>query len=193
MQGEDIKIADDSVGSLVARPETHESLATLGYYTVECVRDGEVIWTDIAWNVVTTQGKNAMLDKFLDLGAAYAAIAMGLHTTVGNASSTYASPSPQVESVVYSNANRPTPAFSAASAGAKATSSAVAFNINGSATITGCFMALGASGVTTKSDTAGVGHPALVRHLLRRLARGHLRRHAQRHLHPDADLRAARR
>lgn len=154
MQGEDIKISDDSVGTLVARPETHESLGVIGYYTVECVRDGKVVWTDIAWNVVTTQGKNAMLDKFLDLGAAYAAIAMGLHTTVGNASSTYATPAPQVESVVYSNATRGVPTFSAASGGAKATSAAVAFTINGSATITGCFMALGAAGVTTKSDTA---------------------------------------
>ncbi|MDQ3024566.1 MAG: hypothetical protein M3R04_09330, partial [bacterium] len=91
------------------------------------------------------------------LGTAYAAIAMGLHTTVGSATSTYAAPTPQVESVVYSNATRPVPAFSVASAGAKATSAAVAFTINGTATITGCFIALGAAGVTTKSDTAAAG------------------------------------
>lgn len=155
MQGENTFIADLSSAALVARGGIDDRLTILGYYTVQCVgEDGEEKWTDIAWNVVTTEGKNAMLDKFLGLGAAYAAIAMGLHTTVGNASSTYATPAPQVESVVYSNANRPTPSFSAASAGAKATSAAVAFNINGSATITGCFMALGAAGVTTKSDTA---------------------------------------
>ena len=155
MQGENTFVDDLSSAALVARGGIDDTLKTLGWYEIECVgADGNVRWTDIAWNTVTTEGKNAMLDKFLGLGAAYAAIAMGLHTTVGNASSTYASPSPQVESVVYSNANRPTPSFSAASAGAKATSAAVVFNINGSATITGCFMALGAAGVTTKSDTA---------------------------------------
>ncbi|HNC24843.1 MAG TPA: hypothetical protein PLU52_11605 [Opitutaceae bacterium] len=155
MQGENTFVNDLSSAALVARGGIDDRLTVLGYYTVECIgEDGELKWSDIAWNVVTTEGKNAMLDKFLGLGAAYAAIAMGLHTTVGNASSTYATPSPQVESVVYSNPNRPTPSFSAASAGAKATSAAVAFNINGSATITGCFMALGAAGVTTKSDTA---------------------------------------
>ncbi len=125
-----------------------------GYFTAECVRNGTVIWRDAFPNTVTTEGKNAMLDKFLGLGAAYAAIALGLHTTVGNASSTYATPSPQVESVVYSNGTRGVPSFSAAAAGAKATSAAVTFNINGSATITGAFVALGAAGVTTKSDTA---------------------------------------
>ena len=155
MQGENTFIADLSSAALVARGTIDDRLTILGYYTVQCIgEDGEEKWTDIAWNVVTTEGKNAMLDKFLGLGAAYAAIAMGLHTTVGNAASTYATPAPQVESVVYSNATRGVPSFSAASAGAKATSAAVAFTINGSATITGCFMALGAAGVTTKSDTA---------------------------------------
>lgn len=114
----------------------------------------EVKWTDKAFNVVTTEGKNAILDKFLGLGTAYANIVMGLHTTVGNASSVYATPSPQVESTAYSNSTRPTPSFSAASAGSKATSAAVAFNINGTATITGCFIAVGPSGITTKGDTA---------------------------------------
>ena len=157
MQGENTFISDLSAAALVARGGIDDTLKTLGWYEVECVRDGKVIWTDIAWNTVTTEGKNAMLDKFLGLGAAYAAIVMGLHTTVGNASSTYASPAPQVESTVYSNANRPTPSFSAASAGAKATSAAVAFTINGSATITGCFMALGAAGIATKGDTGTAG------------------------------------
>ncbi len=154
MQNDIIKAVDLCEGSLVMGPAATEEMLIKGMFTVEHIRDGKVIWSDVFPNVVTTQGKNAMLDKFLDLGAAYAAIAMGLHTTVGNASSTYAAPSPQVESVVYSNATRPVPAFSAASAGVKQTSAAVVFNINGSATITGCFVALGAAGVTTKSDTA---------------------------------------
>lgn len=146
---------DLTAASMLMGGGASDALRTLGYYTVQCVgADGLVKWEDVAHNTVTTEGKNAILDKFLDLGAAYAAIAIGLHTTVGNASSTYATPSPQVESTVYSNSTRGVPSFSAASSGAKATSSAVSFTINGSATITGCFLALGASGVTTKGDTA---------------------------------------
>lgn len=152
---EKLNAADGSAAGLVARPSVSDCLNPVGWYDVECIgADGEVKWRDTAHNTVTTEGKNAMLDKFLGLASAYAAIAVGLHTTVGNASSTYATPSPQVESVVYSNSTRGVPSFSSASSGSKATSSAVSFTINGSATITGCFMALGASGVTTKSDTA---------------------------------------
>ncbi len=151
---ETVETTDTQSAGLIARPVAEDTLKLQGYFTAECVRDGVVIWRDDFPNTVTTEGKNAMLDKFLGLGSAYAAVGVGLHTTVGNASSTYATPSPQVESVVYSNANRPTPSFSAASAGAKATSAAVAFNINGTATITGAFVAIGAAAVNTKSDTA---------------------------------------
>lgn len=141
--------------SLIMNQQIEEFLNPKGVFHVTCYdRYGKLKWAVDCPNTVTTEGKNAMLDKFLGLGTAYAAIGMGLHTTVGNASSTYATPSPQVESVVYSNANRPTPSFSAASAGSKATSSAVSFTINGSATITGVFLAIGASAVNTKSDTA---------------------------------------
>jgi len=153
MSSEKLNAAESAGASLTRRGEVSEALVPVGLFHAELVRDGKVIWRDDFTNLVTTQGKNAMLDKFLGLGAAYAAIAIGLHTTIGDANSTYAAPSPQVESVVYSNATRGVPAFSAAAAGAKATSSAVAFTINGSATLTGAFCAIGASGVTTKSDT----------------------------------------
>lgn len=150
-----LNAADGSAAGIVARPALADFLNPRGVYHVECYdADGNLKWSEECPNTVTTEGKNAMLDKFLGLGAAYAAIAMGLHTTVGNASSTYATPSPQVESTAYSNSNRPTPSFSSASAGSKATSAAVAFNINGTATITGCFIAVGASGITTKGDTS---------------------------------------
>lgn len=148
------KVQDVVSAGLIARPNAVDALDVHGEFHFECIRDGEVIWRDVATNIVTTQGRNAMMDKFLDLGAAYAAISMGLHTTVGNAASTYASPSPQVESTAYSNGTRPVPSFSASSGAVKSTSSAVTFNINGSATITGAFIAIGAAGVTTKGDTA---------------------------------------
>src|SRR6185369_6051090 len=133
--------------SLVRRGDAAEALIPVGMYHVECYdKDGNLKWTDVAHNLVTTEGKNAILDKFLGLGAAYAAIRLGLHTTVGNAASTYATPSPQVESTVSS---RVTPSFSAASSGSKATSSAASFAISGSATITGAFCAIGAAGISS--------------------------------------------
>lgn len=152
---EKLDATDALSAGLVARPDVGERLNPVGIYHFTCIGpDGAVKWEAECPNTVTTEGKNAMLDKFLGLGSAYAAIAVGLHTTVGNASSTYATPSPQVESTAYSNSTRVVPSFSAASSGSKALSSAASFTINGTATITGAFMALGASGVTTKGDTA---------------------------------------
>jgi hypothetical protein len=151
MNDETLQAVDGLGCGLVARADQEEHCGLLGIYTVEHIRDDKVIWAEEFENLVTTQGKNAMLDKFLDLGTAYAAIRLGLHTTVGNAASTYASPSPQVESTVSS---RVTPSFSAASSGSKATSSAASFSITGTATITGAFCAIGASGISSAGDTA---------------------------------------
>jgi len=144
-----------AVANLVRSGQLADAINTLGVFHVECLdKDGRVKWRDTAPNVVTTEGKNAMLDKFLALGAAYAACVMGLHTTVGNAASTYLTPSPQVEALVGTYAVRIAPAWAAAAAGAKATSAAVSFPIVGSQTITGCFIALGAAGITAVGNTA---------------------------------------
>lgn len=144
--------AQDGLGAnLIGRPALEERCGLVGVYRAEHWRDGELLWMETFNNLVTTEGKNAVLDKFLGLGTAYAAIRLGLHTTVGNASSTYATPSPQVESTVSS---RVTPSFSAASSGSKATSSAASFSITGSATITGAFLAIGAAGISSAGDTA---------------------------------------
>lgn len=148
-----IEIADTQSAGLVARPEASEGLGIHGLFHFTCVgADGAVKWEADCPNTVTTEGKNAILDKFLGLGAAYAGVAMGLHTTVGNASSTYATPGVQVETTAY--AARLTPSFSAASAGAKTTSATVDFSITNTATITGAFIALGAAGILTAGNTA---------------------------------------
>ena len=147
----------ESAGSAVAfgGSVVDEAMIT-GRYALEC-RDaqGNLKWTDTVENLVTTVGKNDLLDKYL-AGSGYTATwYLGLISSTGYsavaAGDTAASHAGWTEDVSYSNANRPTPSFSAASAGSKATS-ATTFNISGTATIKGCFLISN----STKSGTTGI-------------------------------------
>lgn len=127
-----------------------------GHYQIEC-RDaeGNLKWTDEVHNLVTTVGKNDLLDKYL-AGATYTATwYLGLISSTGYsavaAGDTAASHAGWTEDVSYSNSNRPTPSFGAASGGSKATT-ATTFNISGTATIKGCFLISN----NTKSGTTGI-------------------------------------
>jgi hypothetical protein len=100
-----------------------------------------------------------MLDKYL-AGSSYTqTIRMGLKGTgtavIGDTQASHASWLEQglANAPTYSG-NRPTPAFSAAAAGVKSTSSAVSFTFTGSGTVFGCFLNNGGS--ATKDDTTGV-------------------------------------
>ena len=135
-----------------------ESLKLKGTYHVECYGpDGRLKWSDIIHNLVTTAGKNLALDTILGNSAA-GAVVMGLKGTGSAAAGdTQASHAGWLE-VGLANAptytgNRPTPSFSAASAGSKATSAAVSFAITSSGTVAGCFINLGGS--ATKDNTTG--------------------------------------
>lgn len=130
-----------------------------GRFDCELIRDGEVIWKDHIDNLVTTVGKNDILDKYL-AGAAYTqTIRMGLKG-VGTAvvGDTQASHSPWLEQGLANaptyTGNRPSPTFSAAAAGVKATSAAVSFAIGSTGTVGGVFINNGGS--ATKDDTTGV-------------------------------------
>ena len=116
------------------------------------------VWEDEIVNVVTTVGKNLTLDTVL-AGSAYTASAVmglkGAGTAV--AGDTMASHGAWVE-VGLANApaysgNRPVPAFSAASAGVKQTSTAAAFTFTSGGTVAGCFIVL--AGSATKDTTSG--------------------------------------
>ena len=117
----------------------------------------EVKWTEAFDNLVTTAGKNDMLDKYL-AGASYTAawyiglIGSASYTTGAAVTDTMASHGGWVEDVEYSQAARPTTAWSAAAAGSKALSAACVYSINGDGTtIKGCFL----NSVATKSGTTG--------------------------------------
>ena len=135
-----------------------DTMSIQGHYTAVCYSvDGFVKWSDDIENLVTTVGKNATLDTILGNVAA-GAVVMGLKG-VGTAlvTDTQASHGTWLE-VGLANAptysgNRPTPSFSAASAGSKTTSSAVSFSITGTGTVAGCFINIGGS--ATKDSTTG--------------------------------------
>jgi hypothetical protein len=152
-----IQIADVCEASVIRGASHSESTSISGYYTVECFNNGQLKWKDDIHNVVTTVGKNFTMDTTLG-NTAGGAVVMGLKGT-GTAvvADTQASHASWLEvglanAPVYTG-NRPTPAFSAASAGAKTTSSAVTFAITSSGTVAGCFINIGGS--ATKDNTTG--------------------------------------
>jgi hypothetical protein len=140
---------------MVERAEAH------GHYVIECRgSDGKIKWTEEIENLVTTQGKNDALDKYLS-GSAYTALwYLGLisaasysNIVVGDTAASHAG---WTESAAYTQANRPTASFSAASGGSKSLSSAAVFSINADVTIKGCFLISN----NVKSGTTGILYSA---------------------------------
>jgi len=138
------KASDAASTALIAGGGMVEGVEPHGFYLVECYgADGELKWTDHIENLVVTDGRNFSLDT-LFAGAAYtAAWFMGLvnggSAPTYAAADTMASHAGWTEVTGYAAATRPAMDFSAAaSAGSKA-AAAVAFAINATATIAGCF------------------------------------------------------
>lgn len=149
----------DICEAAVGRVATHdESIELKGTYEAVCHNKfGVLKWADVIGNLVTTVGKNFTMDTVLG-NAAGGAVVMGLKGA-GTAivADTQASHSSWSE-VGLANAptysgTRKTPVFSAASAGAKTTSSAVVFTMSGSGTVAGCFINIGGS--ATQDNTTG--------------------------------------
>lgn len=135
-----------------------DTMSIQGTYHAVCYSvDGFIKWEDDIKNLVTTVGKNLTLDTILGNSAA-GAVVMGLKGTgTAVAADTQASHASWLE-VGLANAptysgNRPTPSFSAASAGGKTTSSAVSFSMTSTGTVAGCFINIGGS--ATKDSTTG--------------------------------------
>jgi hypothetical protein len=152
-----VQMADVCEASVTRGASHNEATSISGYYTVECFNNDQLKWKDDIHNLVTTVGKNFTMDTTLG-NTAGGAVVMGLKGT-GTAvvADTQASHASWLE-VGLANAptytgNRPTPTFSAASAGAKTTSSAVTFAITSSGTVAGCFINIGGS--ATKDNTTG--------------------------------------
>ncbi len=161
--GEKISLSERSGASVTRGGQQGEAVKLSGFYTVVCRdKDGNEKWRDTIKNLVTTVGKNLALDTILGNSAA-GAVVMGLCGAGTKAAADTQASHAGWSEVGLANApaytgNRPTPAFSAASAGSKATSSAVSFAFTSGGTVAGCFINIGGS--ATKDNTTGTLYSA---------------------------------
>lgn len=117
-------------------------------YQVECIgADGQQKWVEDVTNLITTEGKNDLLDKYFKGSAYTAAWFMGL-AGVGTkaAADTLASHAAWAESNPYTG-NRKAITFGTTAAGSN-TATACSYAITGSATVAGAFVANVNTGTT---------------------------------------------
>ncbi len=114
-------------------------------YVVECWRDGTLIWTERFHNLVTTVGKNKLLDACFKTGEASNSWFIGLVSQAGfsayAATDTMAAHAGWTEGTPYSEGARPAfvPAAPAAASMDNGASKAV-FSINAALTVRGAFL-----------------------------------------------------
>lgn len=143
-----------------------EAADAQGRYVFECYGvDGRLKWRDTIENTVCTVGKNLMLDTAF-AGSAYTVTGpyLGLISSTSYsavaAADTMSSHAGWLEAGLANaptyTGNRQTAAWSAATAGAKALSTALAYAITGTGTIKGAFLVYGSGASATKDTTTGV-------------------------------------
>lgn len=123
-------------------------------YAIECFdRDGNLKWREEIENLVTTEGKNDIIDKYFKGSAYTAAWYLGLKGT-GTAAvgDTLASHAGWSEATPYSG-NRPAITFGTTSAGSNS-ATAVSFTINATATVAGAFVSSVNTGTAGKLYSA---------------------------------------
>lgn len=154
-----------SIAQLIAMGGIDEQGFLKGVFVAECFGpDGKLKWREEFKNTVVTVGKNAMLDAAL-AGSSYSVVGpyMGFISSVSysaiSAADTMTSHAGWLEAGVTNAPTytipRKTCAWSAASAGAKALSAALAFAITGSGTLKGAFLVFGSGALSTIDNTAG--------------------------------------
>lgn len=136
-----------------------EAMIPKGRFTVWCVGpDGREKWRDTIDNLVTTVGKNDLLDKYLKGSSYTQTFRMGLAGTGTKAAGDTQASHAGWSEVGGANApaytgNRKDVTMGSASSGTS-TSPVQAFAITSSGTVAGCFTNNGGS--ATKDDTTGV-------------------------------------
>jgi len=131
------------------------------YHFVCRDRHGRLKWTEDLFNVVTTAGKNDLLDKYFAGSGYTAAWYIGLIDAAGftavAAGNTMASHSGWTELTAYDESTREAAAWNAASSGSKSTDGTAVFTFNATKTVKGAFLASNA----TKNGTSGVLYNAV--------------------------------
>lgn len=162
-----IKPNDVLRGALGARHQPLDAARIIGEFSAICRNaDGEELWSERFSNLITTVGKNMLLDSLstasttanymgLISSVSYTAVAAGdtmsSHTGWLEANGTNAPPY---------GATRPTCAWSAASAGVKALSAGLVFTFTGSGTVTGAFICAGTGATSSNTGTVGILYSA---------------------------------
>jgi hypothetical protein len=150
-----------------------ESVNLTGKYTAKCFDvHGNLKWEEEFDNLVTTQGKNHLLNTYLASntysGVAGGKVFLGMisstsYTAVA-AGDTANSHTGWTEFFGYSQPARPQPTFSVAASGSKATSTAAVFSISSANTVKGTFLMAnnntGTAGAAKKGGFSGVLYSA---------------------------------
>lgn len=161
--------ADRLIGQMAAGRAQGDMVRVKGRFHAVCRdADGNLLWEEEFPNLLTTLGKNFLLDTTL-AGSAYTVVGpyMGLISSTSfsavSAADTMASHGAWLEA---GSTNLPTYtariicAWSPASAGVKALSSAVTFTMTSSGTVQGAFLVTGSGAVVTNQSTAGTLYAA---------------------------------
>lgn len=156
-----------AAASVIRGAKEVESVNATGKYVAQCFdMHGNLKWEEEFDNLVTTQGKNHLLDTYL-AGSSYTGkVFLGLISSTGytgvNAADTANSHTGWVEFSGYSQTTRRPPSFSAASSGSKATSTAAVFSVTSANTVKGTFLVAntGTGSAATKGGYSGVLYSA---------------------------------
>lgn len=150
---DNLHLNEDSHCYLTRRGESVEHFELKGLYVVECLdAEGNFKWLDVINNLITTVGKNDVLDKYLKGSSYTQTIRMGLKGAGSAAAGdTQASHSGWSELTDYTG-NRKDVTMGSASSGSSVSPSQ-SFAITGTMTVAGVFINNGGS--ATKSDTSG--------------------------------------
>jgi hypothetical protein len=150
---ENVDFLDSSGVHLNAAHVASDALDPCGAFKIVChASDGSVRWEAESPNLVVTVGKNDLLNQYFRGSAYTAGFFVGLKTAGSILATDTMASKTWTEIVAYSNATRPAYTAAVASAGSTNNSASPAvFNINGTATVGGCFITTN----NTKGGTTG--------------------------------------